>query len=180
MLSSPSSIFLFFFIFSYSIMTQKNSQAPDPVSCKFKHDESTIPVSGCQFQICCYETFILSDAQKSSKVWLLLLLMLCSCLENFGFNPDFVEAVPIFWAFSHKLFHFPLLLSAPTAFSSQAEENPKKDWKLKMIDAFSGSGKQNRKVTSSQFLLVAWSNSFMLQTRRLKHNDVYPKMCILL
>ena len=77
-------------------MTQKNSQVPDPVSCKFKHDESTIPVSGCQFQICCYETFILSEAQKSSKVWLLLLLMLCSCLENFGFNPDFVEAVPIF------------------------------------------------------------------------------------
>ena len=96
MQSSPSSIFLFVFIFSYSIMTQKNSQAPDHVSCKFKHDESTKPVSGCQFQICCYETFILSDAQKSSKVCLLLLLMLCSCLENFGFNPDFVEAVPIF------------------------------------------------------------------------------------
>ena len=42
------------FIFSYSIMTQKNSQAPDSVSCKFKIEESTKPVSGCQFQFCCY------------------------------------------------------------------------------------------------------------------------------
>ena len=94
---SPSSIFLFFLIFSYSIMTQKNSQAPDPVSCKSKHEESTIPASGCHFQLCCYEKLsFFSEAEKSSKVWLLLLLMLCSCLENFGFNPDFVEAVPIF------------------------------------------------------------------------------------
>ena len=42
-----------------------------------------------------------------------------------------------------------------------------------MINAF--SGKQNRSVTSSQFLLATWSKSVMLQTRRLKHNDVYPK-----
>ena len=42
-----------------------------------------------------------------------------------------------------------------------------------MINAF--SGKQNRSATSSQFLLATWSKSVMLQTRRLKHNDVYPK-----
>ena len=62
---SPSSIFLFFLIFSYYIMTHKNSQAPDPVSCKSKHEETTKPASGCQFQICCYEKLSSFQRQRN-------------------------------------------------------------------------------------------------------------------
>ena len=66
-----------------------------------------------------------------------LLLMFCFfCDQNFGFNPDFVEAVQIFWGFSLETFPLPAaFMAACCALISAKAKTQKSQTKRKLSKA---------------------------------------------
>ena len=95
------------------------------------------------------------------------------CHQNFGFNPDFVEAVQIFWGFSLETFPLPAAFMAARCalISAKAETQEQKLRKKKMNSRQEKKRKLKPKNRDEQFVKGKISNQKKTATAETKKKN---------